>query len=152
MPESSPGRRPLGYGRLVTIVDLLDKAAARIRRYAPHGAHEAAAAGAILVDIRSADARERDGVIPGSVHVPRTVLEWRVDPASEWRNPALDSARLILVCDHGYSSVLAAATLVELGRDAGDVIGGFEAWAAAGLPVGWPAPASPGLPGMGGPD
>ena len=106
----------------------------RIRRYAPHGAHEAAAAGAILVDIRSADTRERDGVIPGSLHVPRTVLEWRVDPASEWRNPALDTARLILVCDHGYSSVLAAATLVELGRDAGDVVGGFEAWAAGRLP------------------
>ncbi len=136
----------------MTVQDLLDRAAARIQRYAPHGAQEAVAAGAILVDIRATDARERDGVIPGSVHVPRTVLEWRVDPTSEWRNPALDAARLILVCDHGYSSVLAAATLVDLGRDAGDVIGGFEAWATAGLPVGRPGPAPHGLPGMGGPD
>jgi rhodanese-related sulfurtransferase len=136
----------------MTIADLLDQAAARIRRYAPRGAQEAAAGDVILVDIRSADARERDGVIPGAVHVPRTVLEWRVDPSSKWRNPALDGARLILVCDHGYSSVLAAATLVDLGRDAGDLVGGFAAWAAAGLPVGRPGPPPDGLPGMGSPD
>ena len=135
-----------------TIGDLLEAAAARLRRYAPREAHAAAEAGAILVDIRAADARERDGVIPGSVHVPRTVLEWRAAPTSRWRNPELDGARLILVCDHGYSSVLAAATLVELGRDVSDVIGGFEAWVAAGLPVGRPAPPAAGLPGMGLPD
>jgi rhodanese-related sulfurtransferase len=135
----------------MTIDDLLDRAASRIQRYAPHGAREAAAAGAILIDIRSADTRERDGVIPGSVHIPRTVLEWRVDRASKWRNPALDDAPLILVCDHGYSSVLAASTLVDLGRDAGDLVGGFVAWAAAGLPVEPPGPAPEGLPGMGAP-
>jgi rhodanese-related sulfurtransferase len=135
----------------MTIDDLLDRAASRIRRYAPHGAREAAAAGAILVDIRSADSRERDGVIPGSVHVPRNVLEWRVDGASKWRNPALDDAPLILVCDHGYSSILAASTLVDLGRDAGDLVGGFAAWAAAGLPVEQADPAQGGLPGMGEP-
>jgi rhodanese-related sulfurtransferase len=135
----------------MTIDDLLDRAASRIRRYAPHGAREAAAAGAILVDIRSADARERDGVIPGSVHIPRTVLEWRVDRVSKWRNPALDDAPLILVCDHGYSSVLAASTLVDLGRDAGDLVGGFAAWAAAGLPVEPAGPMHDDLPGMGAP-
>ena len=135
-----------------TIGELLEAAAARIRRYEPGEAHAAVEAGAILVDIRAADSRERDGVIPGSVHVPRTVLEWRAAPTSEWRNPALDDARLILVCDHGHSSVLAAATLVELGRDAGDVVGGFEAWVAAGLPVGRPGPTPEGLPGMGPPD
>lgn len=132
-----------------TISDLLEEAAARIRRYEPHEVHAAVEAGAMLIDVRSADARERDGVIPGAVHVPRTVLEWRADLASEWRNPTLDGARLILVCDHGYASALAAATLVELGRDAGDVVGGFEAWSAAGLPVGRPGPAPEGLPGMG---
>jgi rhodanese-related sulfurtransferase len=139
------------YGQRMTVEDLLDRAASRIRRYAPRGAKEAAASGAILIDIRSSDARERYGVIPGSVHIPRTVLEWRVDSASKWRNPALDGAPLILVCDHGYSSVLAAATLIDLGRDAGDLVGGFEAWAAAGLPVGRPGPAADGLPGMGAP-
>jgi rhodanese-related sulfurtransferase len=132
-----------------TIGDPLAEAAARIRRYEPREAQAAVEAGAIFVDIRSAEARARDGVIPGAVHVPRTVLEWRVAPTSQWRNPVLDDARLIVVCDHGYSSVLAAATLVDLGRDTGDVIGGFEAWVAAGLPVGSPGPTPDGLPGMG---
>jgi rhodanese-related sulfurtransferase len=114
--------------------DLIGEAERRIRRYTPHEAVAAAEHGAALVDIRSADARDRDGVIPGARHVPRTVLEWRV-ASDDWRNTELDGKRLVLVCDHGYSSVIAAATLVELGRDAGDVIGGFEAWRAAGLPV-----------------
>jgi rhodanese-related sulfurtransferase len=135
-----------------TIDELVAEAAARIHRYAPAEAQAAVEAGAILVDIRAVEAREREGVVPGSVHVPRTVLEWRAASTSAWRNPVLDDARLILICDHGYSSVLAAATLVDLGRDARDVVGGFEAWAAAGLPVGRP-PATPhGLPGMGSPD
>jgi rhodanese-related sulfurtransferase len=127
-------------------------AAGRIARLEPLQAAATAAEGALLVDIRSGEARDRDGVIPGAVHVPRTVLEWRADPGGEWRNPLLDGRDLILVCDHGYSSVLAAATLAELGRDTADVIGGFEAWAGAGLPVGRPGPPPDGLPGMGGPD
>lgn len=128
----------------------MENAARRIQRYTPAEAH---ASGAVLVDIRSRDAREHLGVIPGAIHVPRTVLEWRADPASEWRNPRLDGLPLIVICDHGYSSVLAAANLVSLGREAGDVIGGFEAWLAAGLPV-VPAvePSHHGLPGMGPPD
>jgi rhodanese-related sulfurtransferase len=130
-----------------TLDQLLADAARRIRRYAPA---EARAAAAAILDIRSQDARERDGAIPGAYHVPRTVLEWRVASA-EWRNRELDERALILVCDHGYSSVLAASGLVELGRDAGDVEGGFEAWRAAGLPVA-PARAWDGLPGMGPPD
>jgi rhodanese-related sulfurtransferase len=69
------------------------------------------------------------------VHVPRSVLEWRADPTSSTHDPALAGRRLVLVCAQGYSSSLAAATLVELGVDAGDLDGGFEAWAAAGLPV-----------------
>jgi rhodanese-related sulfurtransferase len=139
---------PARYGRTVKIAELLAQAAARIRRYEPAEARAAAERGAIVVDIRAADTRERDGVIPGSLHVPRTVLEWRADPTSEWRNPALAGVALILVCDHGYSSVLAAATLVDLGVDAGDVVGGFEAWAAAGLPVGRPLARKDGQPGM----
>ena len=130
---------------------LFEDAGRRIRRYLPAEAFEAARHGALVVDIRSTDARRRDGVIPGAVHVPRTVLEWRV-ASVEWKNPALEGARLILVCDHGYSSVLAAATLVELGCECGDVIGGFEAWAAAGLRTKHAGPEHDGLPGMGPPD
>jgi rhodanese-related sulfurtransferase len=130
-----------------TLDDLLAVAASRIRRYTPS---EASDIDATLVDIRSDDARARDGVIPGAYHVPRTVLEWRV-ASDDWRNPELDGKRLILVCDHGYSSILAAATLVELGVDAGDLDGGFEAWAGAGLPVGR-ARRFDGLPGTGPPD
>ena len=120
----------------------------------PTRACSAAAHGAVIIDIRAQDARQRLGIIPGSVHVPRTVLEWRVAPESPWRNRYLGGLeqQLILVCDHGYSSILAAATLVALGfEDAGDVIGGFEAWAAQGLPV-VPCPPGPGagaLPGSG---
>ena len=130
---------------------LLEEASSRIRRYLPAEAFEAARHGALIVDIRDTESRRRDGVIPGAVHVPRTVLEWRV-ASVEWKNPALDGARLILVCDHGYSSVLAAATLVELGCECGDIVGGFESWAAAGLPVKPAGPEPDGLPGMGPPD
>jgi rhodanese-related sulfurtransferase len=131
---------------------LLNEARGRIERLTPAQARAAAADGALIVDIRSDLDRERTGVVPGSVHIPRTVLEWRVAPDSPWRNPNLGrpGRRLVLVCDHGYSSSLAAATLVELGLDAGDVIGGFDAWLAAGLPVAAPgAPRAPGeLAGM----
>jgi rhodanese-related sulfurtransferase len=136
----------------VSLGELFERAAGTIRRYFPEEARAAAEHGALLVDIRSGDARRRDGVIPGAVHVPRTVLEWRAEPGGEWRNALLDGRRLILVCDHGYSSVLAAATLVELGRDCGDIVGGFEAWAAAGLPIATAGADPAGLPGMGGPD
>src|SRR3954466_12916370 len=95
--------------------------------------------GAILVDIRSEAQRCRDGQIPGAVCHPRNVLEWRADPASEHSDPALSadlSRCVILVCDEGYQSSLAAATLKDLGfPNATDVIGGFQAWRAAGLAV-----------------
>jgi rhodanese-related sulfurtransferase len=94
--------------------------------------------------------------VPGSIHVPRTVLEWRLEPRGPWRNPHVGglNRQLIVLCDHGYSSIFAAAILAELGyARAADVAGGFEAWAAAGLPV---VPAPPDdhaeLPGMGSPD
>jgi len=134
----------------VTLDDLLDAASRRIRRYTPEEALAAAEHGAAIVDIRSRDARERDGAIPGGYHVPRTVLEWRTASA-DWRNRALDGKRLILVCDHGYSSVLAAATLCDLGCDAGDIVGGFAAWREAGLPMTTPR-LDDGPPGSGPPD
>jgi rhodanese-related sulfurtransferase len=97
---------------------LLAEARSRIRRYTPEEAR--ADPELLLVDTRSADERERDGVIPGSRHVPLSVLPWRTDDFA--------GRRVCLVCAHGYSSSLAAALLVELGVEAGDLVGGFEAW------------------------
>lgn len=111
-----------------------------------------------MIDIRSHDARDREGVIPGSLHIPRTVLEWRVALDSEYRSPYVGGIdqQLILICDHGYSSVLAAANLVQLGLErTADVVGGFEAWASAGLPTARPrvrAQAPDVLPGFGPPE
>ena len=141
----------------MTLDDLLSRASESIDRLPPAEAYKEARTGSLIVDIRSELSRERDGIVPGSVHIPRTVLEWRVAPDSAWRNPAIagPDQRLILICDHGCSSVLAAATLTELGfARAADVIGGFEAWRDAGLPVtSAPPPAPPGeLPGTRGPD
>jgi rhodanese-related sulfurtransferase len=112
---------------------MLATARTRIGRYTP--AEAAAAEDILLVDVRTGDERRASGIIPGSVHVPRSVLEWRADPTSAWHDPALRGKRLVIVCAEGYSSSLAAATLVELGVEAGDLDGGFDAWGAAGLPV-----------------
>jgi rhodanese-related sulfurtransferase len=122
-----------------TITDLLEAARAKLDRLEPAAAHRALVEdGAILIDTRCADLRREGGKIPGSVHVPLSVLYWRLDPTSGHNDPRLsDPARqVVLVCAHGYSSSLAAATLRDLGfLRATDVVGGFEAWAAAGLPV-----------------
>jgi len=134
----------------VTLNELFDGARGRIRRYTPTEAQAAAEAGAVIVDIRDRFSREHDGVIPGAHHVPRTVLEWRI-ASDEYRNPALEDQRLILVCDHGFSTVFAAAVLLDLGVDVGDVIGGFEAWKADGLEIGVARPYD-GQPGNGPPD
>ncbi len=110
------------------------------------------------MDIRSDGDRARNGIVPGSLHLPRTVLEWRVAPDSSLRNPYLGGLdrRLVLLCDHGYSSLLAAATLADLGcARVGDVIGGYDAWRASGLPTtaGPVASRAPGEPaGMRPPD
>jgi rhodanese-related sulfurtransferase len=124
-------------------------------RYQPQEAHERARNGSAIVDLRSHDERARDGIIPGSVHVPRSVLEWRVDPESGFSNEHItdDSLELILVCHEGYSSSLAAASVRQLGRErVADLVGGFAGWREAGLET-VPAPAPPeGLPGMGGRD
>lgn len=140
----------------MTLDDLVAHGAGRIERLEPAAAHAEQQAGAVLVDIRSDWSREREGVVPGALHLPRTVLEWRLDPAGEWRSPhapALEE-RVVLLCDHGFSSILAAATLIELGfTRAADVVGGFEAWRDAGLPVAPARPPEPAdLAGMGPPD
>jgi rhodanese-related sulfurtransferase len=120
-----------------TIDDLLVTARARLHRLSPTEA--AAHPSAILVDIRSDTQRTADGTIPHAIHHPRNVLEWRVDPASTHADPRLSedpSATLVIICDEGYQSSLAAATLQDLGfPNATDLAGGFQAWRAAGLPV-----------------
>ena len=108
------------------------------RRLSPAEAREAQANGALLIDIRGDDQRRADGLIPGAIVVPRNVLEWRCDPASPWRHAAIrrPDQVIVLVCDEGFQSSLAAAILQRLGlRNATDIDGGFAAWRQAGLPV-----------------
>jgi rhodanese-related sulfurtransferase len=128
-------QRPPG-GR--TIDDLLQQVRDRIDRVEPAEAARRLAAGALLIDTRPAEQRHRDGEVPGAVVVDRNVLEWRLDPASPYRIPEVTGYDLevIVLCNQGYSSSLVADTLRTLGlRRAVDVVGGFEAWVALGLPV-----------------
>jgi rhodanese-related sulfurtransferase len=121
---------------MTSVDELLAGARARLRRVSADEAESAARDGALLVDIRSDSQRARDGVIPGSKFIPRNVLEWRCDPASEWRDSEVVGRRLIVFCNEGYQSSLVAAMLQQLGHaDATDLIGGFQAWRAAGLEV-----------------
>jgi len=128
-----------------TIDELLAEARATLPyRPSPAEALRAQAGGALLIDIREDDQRREDGLIPGAIVLPRNSLEWRCDPASRWRHPAITrrDLRIILICHQGYQSTLAAATLQQLGLShATDLDGGFTAWAAAGLPVIAPAAA-----------
>jgi rhodanese-related sulfurtransferase len=123
-----------------TIEELLAQARAQLgHRPTPQEAHAAAAAGeAILVDVRAGDVLARDGAIPGAIHHQRTVIEWRADPACEWRDERIADldAPLILFCSQGYASSLAAQTLREMGfTRATDMDGGFDLWKSQGLPV-----------------
>ena len=122
-----------------SIDELLAEARSRLVRIFPEQAAARVSRGALLVDIRPAAQRAVEGEVPGSLIVERNVLEWRVDPASGHADPTLCAdfgRRLILVCDEGYQSSLAAATLKDLGFErATDLVGGFQAWRAEGLPV-----------------
>jgi rhodanese-related sulfurtransferase len=121
-----------------SIDELLARVRERIERVEPAEVPARLAGGALLVDTRPVEQRVRDGEVPGAVVVDRNVLEWRLDPASPWRIPEVTGYDLevIVLCNQGYSSSLVADTLRSLGlRRAVDVIGGFEAWAACGLPV-----------------
>lgn len=94
---------------------------------------EAVAAGAVVVDIRPVEQRSRDGEMPGALIIDRNVLEWRLDPTCPHRLPGAvtPGSRVIVVCNEGYQSSLAAATLQELGlRNATDLVGGYQAWIA----------------------
>ena len=121
-----------------TVEELLAAARATLHRLTPAEAHAAMLAGAQLVDIRSDSQRASDGTIPGAAFVPRNALEWRLDPACPHHDErlVLRDRRLMLICNEGYQSSLAAATAQRFGpRPVTDVIGGFQAWRAAGLPV-----------------
>ena len=121
-----------------SIDELLEDARTTLARVTPAEAERAAAAGALVVDIRPSEQRSVDGTIPGALIVDRNVFEWRLDPASEHRIPEVTSHDqvVIVVCNAGYQSSLAARTLQQLGlARATDLIGGFQAWKAAGLPV-----------------
>jgi rhodanese-related sulfurtransferase len=140
-----------------TIDELLAEARSRLERLEPAAALTAQRAGALLIDTRSTDQRAQTGVIPGSIHVPLSVLEWRLDPDGDpaFRNPHITGLDqwIVLVCAHGFSTSLAASRLQDIGFErATDVVGGFTAWSEAGLPVQAPPTVEPdGAPGMGGP-
>jgi rhodanese-related sulfurtransferase len=121
-----------------SIDDLLAEARSRLDRLSPHEAADRMAAGALLVDIRPAAQRAREGEVSGALIVERNVLEWRFDPASDARLPQATGydVEVVVLCSEGYTSSLAADALRTLGLSrATDVVGGFRAWRAARLPV-----------------
>ena len=127
---SEPGR--------FTLRDLLAEARSHFTRMTPQQAQAEAVAGALILDTRQTTDRWANEVIPGSLHAPRTVLEWVVDPVSGYPNPLITAFDqiLIVMCNEGYSSSLAAYNLQRIGFSrATDMIGGFAGWRAAGLPT-----------------
>ena len=121
----------------MTVDDYLDQARAELDRVTPAEADRLRREGALLVDIRPIANRAAEGEIPGSVPVERIHLEWRLDPSSDHRLPGVDrDTKVIVLCNEGYASSLAARDVRQLGvRSVTDLIGGFRAWRAAGLPV-----------------
>jgi rhodanese-related sulfurtransferase len=130
---SAVREQPLG------IDELLELVRENYERIEARAAYDAALAGeALLVDIRYAALRDRDGLVPGALVVERNELEWRLDPQGSHRAPEATGhdLRVVVICNEGYASTLAAASLHQLGlHRATDLIGGFQAWKAAGLPV-----------------
>ncbi|MCU1456510.1 MAG: Rhodanese domain protein [Actinomycetia bacterium] len=121
-----------------SIEELLDDARTRLHRVDPFEAAAAMADGALVVDTRPLERRSAEGEIPGSVVIGRNVPEWRLDPRSPHHIPEVMGYghRIIVVCNEGYASTLAAVSLQDLGfRNATDLVGGYRAWRAAGLPI-----------------
>lgn len=136
-------QEPLG------IDELVDRVRAGYTRISPEEASAAAEEGALLVDIRYAALREQDGLIPGALVIERNELEWRLDPRGSHRTPEAvgHDLRIVIICNEGYASSLAVASLRQLGlHRATDLIGGFQAWRASGLPVTADAALTPGHP------
>lgn len=127
LPDGAPG-----------IDELLNEARSGLHRLRPEAAFAALTDGATLVDIRPLEQRIVEGEVPGAIIISRNVLEWRLDPRSEARIPALarPDARVIVMCSQGYASSLAATSLRRIGlAEVTDLDGGFQAWQAAGLPT-----------------
>ena len=117
--------------RPVAIAALLETVRKDLDRVHPSDLASEVAAGALVVDTRSIEQRHRDGDLPGALIIDRNILEWRLDPTSPDHIPEVtdSSQRIIVVCNEGYSSSLAAATLRQLGLErASDLVGGFQAW------------------------
>jgi rhodanese-related sulfurtransferase/mannose-6-phosphate isomerase-like protein (cupin superfamily) len=135
----APTWKPAIRTGALSIEQMLSAARARLRRVSPNEAYEAVAkTGTVLVDIRPEGQRAIEGSIPEALIIERNVLEWRLDPASSARLPVATDhdLRVIVFCSEGYTSSLAAAALQDLGLwRATDIIGGFHAWSAAGLPI-----------------
>lgn len=122
---------------MTTIDQYLEGARSRFDRVAPEDLGAVVAQGAIVVDIRPERDRVLDGAMPGAIVIDRGVLEWRLAPSSDFRTVEVEAGqRVILVCNEGYQSSLAAAVLIDLGVEgATDLIGGFRAWKAMAGPV-----------------
>ncbi|MDG4789422.1 rhodanese-like domain-containing protein [Micromonospora sp. WMMD1102] len=119
------------------VAALLARSRAGVRRLNPPETLAASRRGALLVDTRTDPQRAEQGELPGALVIDRTVLEWRLDPASGSRIPEAVGydLEIVVICRQGYSSSLAAASLRAIGLwRATDLIGGFEAWRRAGLP------------------
>jgi rhodanese-related sulfurtransferase len=117
---------------------LLDEARSRIQRWSPTETRELVQRGALLIDIRPVAQRAAHGVVPGALCIERNVLEWRLDPGGDHRILEATSCarRVIILCQQGYASSLAADSLRSLGyTQAADMIDGFDGWRAAGLPI-----------------
>ncbi len=117
---------------------VLARAREGVRRLGPDEVRAAVADGALLIDTRTEVQRREQGELPGALVIDRTVLEWRLDPGCPWRIPEATGydVPIVVVCRHGYSSSLAAASLRAVGlHRATDLAGGVEAWVAAGLPM-----------------
>jgi rhodanese-related sulfurtransferase len=117
---------------------LLDETRADLERYTVAEAFDYQKQGALLIDIRPIAQRAEYGVVPDALIIERNVLEWRLDPQCDHRLPGISSyeRRIVILCQAGYASSFAAASVRSLGyANVGDVIGGFDAWRAAGLPV-----------------
>jgi rhodanese-related sulfurtransferase len=113
-----------------TIDDLLATARARLDRVEPDELDAEREAGALIVDIRPLESRQAEGALDGAIVIDRNVLEWRLDPASDHRIPEITGYdhRIVIVCNEGYQSSLAAATLQDLGlHRATDLVGGYRA-------------------------
>ena len=115
---------------------VLDSARDRLRRLPAEDVPGALRRGAVLVDIRPQAQRDREGQVPSALVIERNVLEWRCDPTSEAKLPQAvdDDVEWVVVCSEGYTSSLAAASLIELGlHRATDVVGGYHALKAEGV-------------------